>query len=119
MLAIPKRLQGVKGGSVSHSRAKHQERELAKRLSRVTRGSGNQKERGDVRVDKVLRIECKTTKHKSFSVTAEMLDKIKTAAYAANEVPAIVVEFVNKHGKPLAEVAVVPTWVLETIIERK
>lgn len=117
-LPIPKRLKGVQGGSASHSRSRQQERQLAARLSRVTRGSGNKAERGDVRVDKILRIECKTTIHDSFRVTREMLDQIKSAAYGANEVPALVVEFITKQGKPIGEVAIVPTWVLETIIEK-
>lgn len=76
-------------------------------------------ERGDVRLKKVARIECKTTVKKSFSVTQDMLQKIKTAAFAAGEAPAIVVEFLNKRGEPVDEVAIVPFWVLEEIISMK
>lgn len=118
-LPIPKRLRGVNGGAASHSRAKHQERQLAARLSRVTRGSGNKMERGDVRVDKIMRVECKSTINKSFSITREMLQKIKTAAFGSREVPAIHVEFLNKQGRVLEEVAVVPMWVLEGLICKK
>jgi len=117
-LAIPKRLKGIEGGSASHSRAPRQEKELASRLARVTRGSGNQHERGDVRVTGILRIECKTTIKDSFRVTKEMLHKIKTAAFGSGEVPAIVIEFLDADTeKPLGELAVVPTWVLENLIE--
>lgn len=102
--------------SKSHLRASKQERELAKRLGgKVTPGSGNKAVKGDVRMRGVARIECKTTQHRSFSVTLDMVRKIEDAALATDEVPIIVVEFNDGQGKKVAEVAVVPTYVLHNL----
>lgn len=101
----------------SHHRARKQEKELAVKIGgRVTAGSGNLDVKGDIRVKSIARIECKTTKHKSFPVTLEMVRKIQTAALGAGEVPAMVVEFIDAKGKPINSVAVVPIWALETLI---
>lgn len=106
-------------GSSSHRRAPKMEKSLARRLGGETvpgSGSGNQK--GDIkRCHGVFRIECKTTKNKSFSVTRDMIRKIEEAALPNREVPAIVIEFIDDTGKPQMEVAVVPMWSLESIAE--
>lgn len=103
----------------SHLRSKKQEKEVAKRFKgSVTPGSGNGKHhKGDVRVKGVIRIECKTTKNKSFSVTREMISKIEDAALPNNEIPAIIIEFIDEDGKPQAEVAVLPTYAIEQLTE--
>jgi len=94
-------------------RAKEQEREVAKRL--VPRsGAGDVK--GDVRVRNVIRIECKTTKNASFSVTLDMVRKIEDAAVAAGEMPAIIVEFNDGNGNKLHELAVVPVYAINELI---
>lgn len=99
----------------SHLRSKKQEKELAKRTrGRLTPGSGNGFQKGDVRVKGIARIEAKTTKHSSFSVTLDMVRKIEDAATACNELPIIVVEF-TKNGRKIAEVAVTPTYVLDQL----
>jgi Holliday junction resolvase len=104
--------------SASHVRSKSQEPEIAKRLGgRTVKGSGSGDEKGDVRVDKIVRIEAKTTKNKSFSVTRDMVAKIENAALGAGELPAIIIEF-NDDGKKVAELAVVPLWALETIAKK-
>lgn len=111
---MPKRLRGT-GEAGSHARAPKQEAELARRIGgRTTRGSGSGNEKGDVRLNRVCRIEAKTTKNKSFSVTREMVEKIETAAVCHGELPALVVEF-NDGGRKTMEVAVVPTWVLDVL----
>ena len=102
---------------VAFSRSPKQESELADRLGGgVVKGSGCGDIKGDVRLQGVARIECKTTTKKSFSVTREMLDKIEDAAVMAGEVPAMVVEFIDEKGKPQGELAIVPTYVLDTLI---
>ena len=98
--------------SASHIRSKAQEREIAARL--VPR-SGAGMIKGDVRVTGVLRIECKTTKHKSFSVTLDMVRKIEEAAAQAGEMPALVIEFNDGAGNKVAELAVVPVYVLNEL----
>ena len=108
-LAIPKRLKLPP----SVQRSREQEDDLAFRVGgRKTIASGALDVKGDVRKKRVVRIEAKTTKNKSFSVTREMLRKIEEAAMGADELPAFVVEF-NDNGKAVASVAIVPIWVLE------
>lgn len=108
-LAVPKR-QRV---GVSHHRSRSQEKELAYRVGgKTTPASGALDVKGDVRVKGVMRIEAKTTQHKSFSLTREMLRKIEDAGLASGELPAMEIEFHDK-GKPVYRVAVVPVYVLE------
>lgn len=104
------------GNTPSHARAKKQEKEIAKRTKgRQVPGSGSGNVKGDVRVPKLYRIECKTTKHKSFSVTLDMVDKIEDAAIASGEIPIIVVEFNDGYGKKIKELAVIPTYMLDRL----
>lgn len=104
--------------TASHRRSKKQERDLARHTGgKLTPASGARAVKGDVRVKGIMRIEAKTTKNKSFSITQEMLDKIEEAAISAGEMPVIVVEFIDTEGRPIREVAVCPTYVLNSIIE--
>lgn len=100
--------------TVSHRRAPKQEKELAKRTGgTATPGSGSGTQKGDIKkAYGVYRIEAKTTKNKSFSITRDMLRKIDEAALPNNEIPVIVVEFIDEQGKPIDEVAVLPTYAL-------
>ena len=101
----------------SHRRSRDQERELAAKLGgRVTPASGAGQVKGDVRVRGLMRIECKTTCKASFSVTRDMVRKIEAAALSGSEVPAIVVEF-NDDGRKVMEVAVVPLYVLQGLVD--
>ena len=104
--------------SPAHLRSPLQEKQLARRgMGYTTPGSGSGHQKGDVKkYNGVLRIEAKCTGNKSFSITQDMLDKIENAALPNNELPAIVVEFIDALGKPIREVAVVPTYVLNDII---
>lgn len=103
--------------SAAHRRSSKQEQALAKRgKGKVTPGSGNGQHKGDVmQFHGILRIEAKCTAAKSFSITREMIRKIEDAALPNGELPAIVVEFIDKDGKPSHEIAVVPTYVLDSI----
>ncbi len=104
-------------GNPSYRRAKKQERQLATRLGgKTTIASGSKGEKGDVRVRGLLRVEAKTTKHRSFSVTLDMIHAIEMAALGAGEIPAIIVEFNDGEGRPIAEVAVIPTYVLDDLV---
>lgn len=110
------RANGEPGRSPSHDRSKKQEKALALRVGgRRTPASGALSEKGDVRRKGVVRIEAKTTKNKSFSVTLDMIQKIEDAALPCGELPIIVVEFITENGKPLREVAVVPTYILSSL----
>ena len=83
-------------------------------------GSGSKHTKGDVRAVGVVRIEAKTTQHDSFRVTKEMVEKLANAALGSDELPVIVIEFIDRQGKPIKgmEVAVVPSWVLDVITNK-
>ena len=113
-LRKPKRLQQ---GTVAHKRSPKQESEIAKRYGgELVRGSGCGAVKGDVRIEGVARIEAKTTARKSYRLTLEDLAKIEQAALSSDEVPIMEVEFIDKKGKPINSIAIIPTWLLEEFL---
>lgn len=114
-LILPKRMGGQ---HASVKRSKVQEAETAKRVGgKVTKASGAQPfEKADVRVKGVARLELKTTKARSFSVTADMIDKIEAQALQAGELPLMEIEIDNA-GKPRS-CYVVPTWAMDALLQR-
>lgn len=86
------------------------ERKLAKRAGGYrTSGSGNKKEKGDVRVRGIARIEHKATQKKSFSVTRTMIDKIEYAGRGCDEIPILAVDFLDERGNTTGnELAIIP-----------
>lgn len=104
--------------SVAYRKSAGLEKKLAKRTGGyVTTGSGNKNEKGDVRKRGITRLEHKATQKKSFSITREMLDKITLAAMGHDEIPAVVVEFLDAKGNTLHEVAVIPTQSLLELLD--
>lgn len=104
----------------SHRRAKKQERDIAKSTGgRLVPASGARDTKGDVRLKGVARIEAKTTKNKSFSVTIDMIDKLETAIMNAGEVPVFIIEFNDGFGRKLKEVAVMPTYAMQQLLENQ
>jgi len=104
--------------SQGYLRSPKQERQLAKRTKgTTTSNSGAGKTKGDVRVKGIARIEAKCTQNKSFSVTRDMIEKITNAATFNDEIPAIVIEFLDRDGKPDSEVAVIPVTDLLRLID--
>jgi Holliday junction resolvase len=115
-----RRLERTKNLSGSHRRAPKQERELAKSLrGSLTPASGARDTKGDVRIKGIARIEAKTTKNKSYSLTVETVHKIEEAATKSAEVPVIVIEFNDGQGKKLHELAVMPMYALQTLIDNQ
>ena len=113
-----RRVNGEAGNTRSHKRSKVQEKALARRVGgRITPGSGNGSIKGDIRKKGVMRIEAKTTKRASYSVTLDMIHKIEDAALSCNEMPVLVIEFIDEDGRPIKDVAVVPTYVLDALGE--
>lgn len=111
MGVLPKRLQGQ---TPSHARAKQQEKETALRFGgRVTKASGALNEKGDVRVKGVTRIENKTTKHDSFSVSVELVEKLENSVAGSDEVPIMQVELRGGSVK----FVVIPDLYLDDIIQ--
>jgi hypothetical protein len=80
----------------------------------LVRGSGSGNVKGDVRIEGKLRVECKTTKHSSFSVTTEMVRKLEQAVIGGNEIPVIEVEL--ELGK--CKVLVLPAWAWDFLMEK-
>lgn len=116
-LALPKRMRGQK--TVSHNNAPKQEKRLAIQLGgKLTTGSGNKDEKGDVRIKGVARIEAKCTTRGSFSVTKDMLRKIEDAAVSSGELPIIAIDFLDENGKVTGSVAVMPQYALATLLEQ-
>jgi hypothetical protein len=109
----------AKHGNASYRRSRKQEKELSIRLrGRQTVASGSKAEKGDVRVRRILRLEAKTTKHRSFSVTLDMINQIEEAALSSEELPCILIEFNDGNGKRIKEVAVVPSYVLDDLVSK-
>lgn len=114
-LNMPKRLQGQ---HASVKRSKVQERDTAARLGgKVTRASGaGAFEKADVRVKGLVRVENKTTQHRSFSVTLETIEKIEGHALQAGELPVMEIEIDNQGARQ--RVAVIPTWALDMLVAK-
>lgn len=103
--------------SASHRRSKKQEKELVGRIGgQRTPASGARDVKGDVRIKGVARIEAKTTKHASFSVSLDMIGKIEDAVTSTDEMPVIIIEFHDGQGRKIKEVAVMPMYSLETLL---
>lgn len=112
MFRTPRADKGKKYPAQRTSR--RSEKKLAAELGgKVTKGSGNKDEKGDVRVKGVFRIENKDTQHKSFSITREMIDKIESAALHCNELPFIQVTFIDDSENVISRLAVCPKYVLD------
>lgn len=111
MLPTPRRMQAQ---TPSHARSRVQEAGLAKRLGGAqVKGSGAGVEKGDVRVKNFVRIEAKTTKNKSFSITEELLDKLEDSVLGSGEVPLFHIEILGGKRKCI----VMPEWALELVVE--
>lgn len=105
-----------KQGVAYHASAKLEKRVAKETGGRRTSGSGNQREKGDVRIRGVARLEHKATVKDSFRVTKNMLKKIENSAIANGEVPALVVSFLDEHGNIIDELAVIPYQSLKVLI---
>jgi hypothetical protein len=95
---------------------RRQEDRLAKNLGGVkTPGSGSGRfVKADVRVKGLVRVEAKTTKHQSFSVTKELIQKIEMFGVGASEIPALHIEIDNE-GSPVS-CYVLPVWAVEHLL---
>ncbi len=114
------RMERTSNLTKSHKRAPKQESEITKLVKgRKVPASGAKHTKGDVRLKGVARIECKTTKNKSFSVTLEMAEKLEHEAALAGEVPIFVIEFNDPvTGKKIKDLIVMPGYALETLLEQ-
>lgn len=105
--------------SPSHVRARKQEKQAAALLGgRATPASGAGEIKGDIQIRRIARIECKTTKNKSFPLTRELMHKIEEAAMSNGEAPVLLIEFNDGVGNKIGDLAVIPTYLLEEFCER-
>lgn len=86
--------------SEAYRRAPHQEREAAKEMTtaRRTALSGAGLEKGDVRLEGAVRLECKATGRKSYALSVEAWKALEEQALTAGEVPAMQIEFLLPDG---------------------
>lgn len=113
-LVLPKRQRN----GVAYARAPKQELLVANRLGgRTTPASGSKDIKGDVQVAKVIRVECKNTEAKSFSVSLEMIRKLKRESLGHGETCAIEIDFIDNKGNVRESVAIVPSHLLDEIAE--
>lgn len=76
--------------------------------SRVQKGSGSLPwAKSDVRKRGVFRAECKFTRSRSYSVTRETLDKIRSEC-ETGETPLLDLQFLDKLGAPVDRWVMVP-----------
>lgn len=105
--------------SDSHRHAPKQEKALSKSIKgRMVVGSGSGTEKGDVRLEKIVRIEAKCTQHKSFSLKKELVDKMENIALQAGEVPVIQIDFLTDDIVD-GQLAVIPLWALQLLINNQ
>jgi hypothetical protein len=104
------RLDRDKNKSNAYVASPKLEKKLAAKVGGYrTNGSGNKLEKGDVRLRGKLRLEHKATSAASFRVTVEMFEKLELAARGCDEIPALVVEFLNDHGRTFqTTMAIIP-----------
>lgn len=108
---VPKKAQGQ---SKSHARSRIQEKEIANRIGgRVTPGSGSKYQKGDVRLKGFVRVEAKTTIHKSFSVSTKLIDKLEEETFGSGEIPIFEIELAGGTHTAI----VMPKDALEMITE--
>lgn len=110
-MKLPKRLQLP--DNIRKSRV--QESATAERTGgKLTPRSGAGYIKGDVRVKNVVRIEDKITKHASFSVNVEHLEKLERAVAGSEEIPIMKVELLNGG----VEFFVVPGIFFDEVVEK-
>lgn len=113
MVAMPKRLQ-YGNQTPSHARSRAQEKETASRFGgKQTPRSGAGYIKGDVRVKGFARIENKTTKHNSYSVSVEDIQKLENAVFGSGEIPFMGIEL----ALGAVKFAVIPDAYLDDLIE--
>ena len=78
---------------------------------------GNGITKGDVRIPGLIRVEAKTIQRSNFVVTTSMVDKICDAAFPCDEIPVLIIEFLDGDGKPIHAAAVLPLQSLQDLID--
>jgi hypothetical protein len=113
------RMRRKNGHEPAYLRAPKQEKATTKRLGgRAIPASGARFRKADTEVPNVVRIECKATKHNSFSVTKAMMQTVEEAGLLEGQIPAIQIEFVDGKGNVEYSCYVVKTRDMEHVLGR-
>jgi len=108
--------------SKAYIRSSSQEKMLAKRSGgkEVHRSGASNWDKGDVRGYRGrMTVEAKTTSRKSFSVTRDTMVKLEDAASSKSELPVLIIEWLDSVGSVEGELAVVPMWVLDDLLNNQ
>jgi hypothetical protein len=103
--------------SLSHARSSLQEKDLKEKLQAcLVRGSGSGKDKMDVKIPKLLRVECKNTLKKSYSIKLDDMQKMYNSV-KDGEVPFMQIDFIDKESRTLGRFIVTGYEVLERYVE--
>lgn len=104
---FPKAKKGKQ--SKSHEYAVYQEKNLANKLGgNETKRSGAGDIKGDVRIRGKYRVECKCTKHKSYGISLDLIEKIQEEALSTGEIPLFQIDFIDDRGKKIQGIYIIP-----------
>lgn len=117
-MRVPKRLRGQ---SDAHRHAPVQEQKAARLIKgKTTPGSGSGYQKGDARKRGLVRVECKCTTHKTFTVSRKMVQNLEAGTFGSGEVPVIQVDMLGRFEDDPSDMRlyVVPAWAMEDLLER-
>ncbi|MCH2079604.1 hypothetical protein [Prochlorococcus sp. ALOHA_ZT_50] len=104
--------------SISHEMSPKLEAKLKDDINKalMVKGSGRGRDKLDVKVPGLARVEHKVTKNKSYSVTLETLKKMRNGC-EVSEVPFLNVQFINEEGRVIEDCILTSKQVLLEYIE--
>jgi hypothetical protein len=103
--------------SLSHARSILQEKDVKEKLQAcLVRGSGSGHDKMDVKIPKLLRVECKNTLKKSYKLNLEDLTKMYKSV-KVDEVPFMQIDFIDDDSNTLGRFIVTGYEVLERYVE--
>ena len=99
--------------SISHKRSPELEKKLSEDINKavMVKGSGRGRDKLDVKVPGLARVEHKVTKNKSYGVTLETLKKMRDGC-EVGEVPFLNVQFINENGRVIEDCVLTSKQVL-------
>jgi hypothetical protein len=117
VIRTPKRLGGSTANANQRKGRAHEAASVKTLGGRAVRGSGAGREKGDVRRVNVYRLECKTTKNRSYSLTREMIEKVEASVPAgSSEIPFMEIRVDDQSAMPKT-CFVFPAWAGPLIVE--
>lgn len=108
-----------RGSTIGDSGRKSESRVSKKYRGSLVPASGAGTKKGDFHLGD-LQVECKSTQADSMKVEFSWLRKLRREALSAGMTPALLMSFTDSEGnsKEGGEWLVVPSWVLEKLLEK-